>query len=387
MIESHRLAIDDVKKPAVTHSTSTITGETERRRNFRPSGSASAAYDYSPADCGRPALQLNAAGENGKVVGPEVEDGSSASSKIKRPMNAFMVWSRAQRRRIAHDNPKMHNSEISKRLGAEWKMLSEPEKRPFIDEAKRLRAAHLRDHPNYKYRPRRKKHPAISGPLCFGAAAAAAVPMVAPPARPGVSYGPTASSYIIGPASSAPHMAGYGGTAVNDRQLQAYRRHVMQAFAAAVQTGSSLTSSHSSVSCGGGGTAAKSAVSGPTFGPTTTVAGRGVSPGTMAFRSMSNIPEVPMTSHSAVVCEISTGTTTASGQTVTANGFVCRDDFPLSLLGPVPTPTTTGSGFDVRGGGARQDRKQARTGTGGRNFGRFYLSGDFELPDDGYFRL
>jgi hypothetical protein len=75
---------------------------------------------------------------------------------IKRPMNAFMVFSQVERRKIIAVTPDKHNAEISKELGRRWKLLPEEKRQPYVDEAERLRMMHQKEYPDYKYKPKKK---------------------------------------------------------------------------------------------------------------------------------------------------------------------------------------------------------------------------------------
>lgn len=46
---------------------------------------------------------------------------------VKRPMNAFMVWAQAARRKLADQYPHLHNAELSKTLGKLWRSVERTE--------------------------------------------------------------------------------------------------------------------------------------------------------------------------------------------------------------------------------------------------------------------
>ena len=76
---------------------------------------------------------------------------------IKRPMNAFMVFSHHERKKVIQEDPNIHNTSISKELGKRWNSLAAKEREPFVREADRLKEYHMRQFPSYKYRPAKKK--------------------------------------------------------------------------------------------------------------------------------------------------------------------------------------------------------------------------------------
>ncbi|CAB1321271.1 unnamed protein product [Coregonus sp. 'balchen'] len=127
---------------------------------FAGESSDSGAMDLDMASSPSPGSTASSAGDS--KLNPAWC--KTPTGHIKRPMNAFMVWSQIERRKIMEQSPDMHNAEISKRLGKRWKLLKDCDKIPFIREAERLRLKHMADYPDYKYRPRKKVKSSSSKP-------------------------------------------------------------------------------------------------------------------------------------------------------------------------------------------------------------------------------
>lgn len=84
-------------------------------------------------------------------------DTEKIESRVKRPMNAFMIYSQTARKAMARHYPTLSYRKLSKALGKIWKVLDTEEKKPFIREAERLRTKHKLDYLNYKFKPRKSR--------------------------------------------------------------------------------------------------------------------------------------------------------------------------------------------------------------------------------------
>uniref|UniRef100_A0A8D0QE59 Protein capicua homolog n=1 Tax=Sus scrofa TaxID=9823 RepID=A0A8D0QE59_PIG len=103
------------------------------------------------------------------------KDGRSPNKRekdhIRRPMNAFMIFSKRHRALVHQRHPNQDNRTVSKILGEWWYALGPKEKQKYHDLAFQVKEAHFKAHPDWKWCNKdRKKSSSEAKPTSLGLA-------------------------------------------------------------------------------------------------------------------------------------------------------------------------------------------------------------------------
>lgn len=71
--------------------------------------------------------------------------------RIRRPMNAFMIFSKRHRAVVHQRHPNQDNRTVSKILGEWWYALGPEEKQKYHELASEVKEAHFKAHPDWKW--------------------------------------------------------------------------------------------------------------------------------------------------------------------------------------------------------------------------------------------
>lgn len=92
--------------------------------------------------------------------------GQPANKKIRRPMNAFMIFSKKHRKMVHKKHPNQDNRTVSKILGEWWYALKPEQKAQYHELASSVKDAHFKLHPEWKWcsKDRRKSSTSTATP-------------------------------------------------------------------------------------------------------------------------------------------------------------------------------------------------------------------------------
>lgn len=63
-------------------------------------------------------------------------------NRIKKPPNAFFLYANERRAAVSRENPSLKQQEITKLIAEDWNKLSDKEKEPFTEQAKKYKDQH-----------------------------------------------------------------------------------------------------------------------------------------------------------------------------------------------------------------------------------------------------
>uniref|UniRef100_A0A182W0F1 HMG box domain-containing protein n=1 Tax=Anopheles minimus TaxID=112268 RepID=A0A182W0F1_9DIPT len=138
----------DIEAPATVSSSKACSGESAESIAKRRTQSCSAALQAA-------AVSNGGAGGGGSGNGTPKEPQSPLSNKkdakIRRPMNAFMIFSKRHRALVHQKHPNQDNRTVSKILGEWWYALKPEEKTKYHELASEVKEAHFKAHPEWKW--------------------------------------------------------------------------------------------------------------------------------------------------------------------------------------------------------------------------------------------
>ncbi|XP_017061259.1 putative transcription factor capicua isoform X6 [Drosophila ficusphila] len=100
--------------------------------------------------------------------------GQPANKKIRRPMNAFMIFSKKHRKMVHKKHPNQDNRTVSKILGEWWYALKPEQKAQYHELASSVKDAHFKLHPEWKWCSKDRRKSSTSTATPGGKAGAAA---------------------------------------------------------------------------------------------------------------------------------------------------------------------------------------------------------------------